>query len=72
MESNGYMMADCIQRIYDADCIQRTYDGGWDPSAQSDGSQSEQVKAVYGSRTMSALATLGALHCSLLIDSVFY
>jgi hypothetical protein len=28
--------------------IQRTYDGGWDPSAQSGGSKSEQVKHCMG------------------------
>jgi hypothetical protein len=34
-----------IQRIYDGvDGIQRIYDSGWDPSAQSDDSRSEQVK----------------------------
>jgi hypothetical protein len=45
------------------DRIQRTYDGGWDSSAQSNESESEQVKvsqAMYGSRAMSALSTLGA------------
>jgi hypothetical protein len=35
MGSNGYVMVDGIQRIYD---------GGWDPSAQIDNSKPEQVK----------------------------
>jgi hypothetical protein len=44
--------------------IQRIHDGGWDPSAQSGGSKSAQVRAseaMYGSRTLSALSALSTL-----------
>jgi hypothetical protein len=41
--------------------IQRIYDGGWDPSVESDNSQSEQVKHCMDqeSRTLYAMAACG-------------
>jgi hypothetical protein len=45
------------------DEIQRRYDGGCDPSVESDDSKSAQVRLwMYGSRTLPALAALGAVN----------